>query len=191
MVITLILIGFLAGLVTGISPCILPVLPVIFAAGAASGLEDPIPGSTTPVAEGPTRSADERSGEGRRRRGPSRRGRGHRGPAPGRWRRRSGRVRRRRRPLAVVAGLVVSFAIVTLIGSWLLSALGLPQDLLRTIGLVVLGLVGLGLLVPAVGEWLERPFARLARGRSTVRGRRVRPGAEPGPGLRPRVRAPC
>ncbi len=65
----------------------------------------------------------------------------------------------------MVAGLVVSFAVFTLVGSWLLSALGLPQDLLRWIGLVVLGVVGLGLIVPAVGEWLERPFARLAGGR--------------------------
>ncbi len=40
MVIELILIGFLGGLVTGISPCILPVVPVIFAAGAASGLPE-------------------------------------------------------------------------------------------------------------------------------------------------------
>ncbi len=37
--IILVLIGFLGGLVTGISPCILPVLPVIFAAGAAGGLD--------------------------------------------------------------------------------------------------------------------------------------------------------
>ncbi len=48
----------------------------------------------------------------------------------------------RRRPLAVVAGLVLSFSVFTLLGSWLLSPLGLPQDLLRWIGLVVLGLVG-------------------------------------------------
>ncbi len=65
----------------------------------------------------------------------------------------------------MVGGLVLSFAVFTLLGSWLLSALDLPQDLLRWIGLVVLGLVGLGLIVPVVGEWLERPFARLARGR--------------------------
>ena len=164
MVITLILIGFLAGLVTGISPCILPVLPVIFAAGAASGLEDPIPGSTPPVAEGltgpptsdPVRVADVGVLAG------GAVATAVRPPAAGVGGR--AELRRHRRPLAVVAGLVVSFAVVTLIGSWLLSALGLPQDLLRTIGLVVLGLVGLGLLVPAVGEWLERPFARLARG---------------------------
>jgi len=34
---TLMLIGFLGGLITGISPCILPVLPVIFFSGAQSG----------------------------------------------------------------------------------------------------------------------------------------------------------
>ena len=34
---TLALIGFLGGLITGISPCILPVLPVIFFSGTQSG----------------------------------------------------------------------------------------------------------------------------------------------------------
>ena len=33
---TLIAIGFLGGLITGISPCILPVLPVIFFSGTQS-----------------------------------------------------------------------------------------------------------------------------------------------------------
>ena len=42
MIVLLLLVGFLGGLVTGISPCILPVLPVIFASGAASGLDEPL-----------------------------------------------------------------------------------------------------------------------------------------------------
>ena len=46
--IILVLIGFLGGLVTGISPCILPVLPVIFAAGAASGLDEEADGAVAP-----------------------------------------------------------------------------------------------------------------------------------------------
>ena len=78
--------------------------------------------------------------------------------------------RRRRRPFAVVGGLVLSFSVVTLIGSWLLSALGLPQDALRWIGLVVLGVVGLGLLFPALGDLLEIPFARLSRSRVHAHG---------------------
>ena len=34
---TLILIGLVGGLITGISPCVLPVLPVIFLSGGAQG----------------------------------------------------------------------------------------------------------------------------------------------------------
>jgi cytochrome c biogenesis protein CcdA/thiol-disulfide isomerase/thioredoxin len=71
------------------------------------------------------------------------------------------RARRRRRALLVVAGLVVSFCALTLAGSAILSALHLPQDLLRDAGLALLGLLGLGLLVPAVGNVIERPFARV------------------------------
>ena len=39
---TLVLIGFLGGLITGISPCILPVLPVIFFSGTqTAGTDQP------------------------------------------------------------------------------------------------------------------------------------------------------
>src|ERR1700722_11232553 len=37
LLLTLALIGFVGGLITGISPCILPVLPVIFLSGGAQG----------------------------------------------------------------------------------------------------------------------------------------------------------
>ncbi|KQV07584.1 cytochrome c biogenesis protein DipZ [Leifsonia sp. Root112D2] len=40
MYVTLALIGFLGGLITGISPCILPVLPVIFFSGGVEGARD-------------------------------------------------------------------------------------------------------------------------------------------------------
>jgi cytochrome c biogenesis protein CcdA/thiol-disulfide isomerase/thioredoxin len=116
----LIIIGFLGGLATGISPCIIPVVPVLFAAGTAPGGQ-----------------AD----------------RHH----PG-------------RSLAVVGGLVVSFSAFTLIGTSLLSLLGLPQDFLRDVGLAVLGVVALGLIVPPIGDILERPFVRLARGRQHTEG---------------------
>ncbi|HUY65854.1 MAG TPA: cytochrome c biogenesis protein DipZ [Acidimicrobiales bacterium] len=142
--ITLVFIGFVGGLVTGISPCILPVLPVIFATGAASGLPPAAGGAGGDTVElQPGEAGDARSAE--------------------EW-------RRRRRLLAVIGGLVLSFSVFTLIGSWLLSLLGLPQDALRWIGLVVLGVVGLGLVVPTVGDTLERPFARLASGRRPSEG---------------------
>jgi hypothetical protein len=40
------------------------------------------------------------------------------------------RAPRNRRPYAVVAGLVISFSFFTLLGVTLISALGLPQDIL-------------------------------------------------------------
>lgn len=46
---SLILIGFLGGLITGISPCILPVLPVIFLSGGAQSARTPIDGGAPTV----------------------------------------------------------------------------------------------------------------------------------------------
>jgi cytochrome c biogenesis protein CcdA/thiol-disulfide isomerase/thioredoxin len=154
-VIVLVLIGFLGGLVTGISPCILPVLPVIFAAGAASGIDEDVSAPRVPATvaatTGPTEAALPQRPDATGSTGAS----GELSPG--------GRLRHRR-PLSVVGGLVLSFSVFTLTGSWLLSALGLPQDALRWIGLIVLGVVGLGLIVPAVGDVLEIPFARIGRG---------------------------
>ena len=201
--VVLILIGFLGGLVAGISPCILPVLPVIFAAGASAGIEDddgagtpepasesesasasasasasgPVPepalaaaratggaptgaGTTTPM-DGAVGTATPMDGAVGTETVPGPPAGGNVAVVP----RPRGRAVRSRRPFAVVGGLVLSFAVFTLIGSWLLSLLGLPQDFLRWVGLFVLGVVGLGLIVPAVGDVLERPFARLAGGR--------------------------
>ena len=103
--------GLLAGLITGVSPCVLPVLPVIFFAGEA----------------GAEASA----------------------------------TRRTARSTATVAGLAVSFAAFTLLGSALLSALHLPAGSLRWCALVILLLVGLGLFFPRVEDLLQRPFRRI------------------------------
>ena len=101
-------VAFVAGIVTAISPCVLPVLPIVFAGGASGG---------------------------------------------------------RRRPYAVVAGLVASFTVFTLVATALLSALGLPDDLLRNIAIAVVLIVGLSLLVPQLGTLVERPFQALGRHR--------------------------
>ena len=113
---TLLVVGLVAGLITSISPCVLPVLPVVLAAGSSR-----------------LAGADGRAGGGR-------------------W-----------RPIGVVVGLVLSFSLSTLLGSVVLSALGLPLDLLRNAGIVVLVVVGLSLVVPKIGGLLERPLARLPR----------------------------
>jgi cytochrome c biogenesis protein CcdA len=73
------------------------------------------------------------------------------------------------RPLAVVAGLVVSFSLVVLAGSEILSLLHLPQDSLRDAGIVLLVVVGVGYLIPSAGALIERPFARLGARRPSDR----------------------
>ncbi|HXL88903.1 MAG TPA: cytochrome c biogenesis protein DipZ [Streptosporangiaceae bacterium] len=113
----LVLIGIVAGFLAGISPCILPVLPVVLVAGASSPA-----GTETP--QGPPRAGLARS-------------------------------------LAVIGGLVLSFSIIVLAGSEILSLLHLPQDALRDAGIALLAVVGLGYLIPPLGRLLERPFARV------------------------------
>ena len=49
------------------------------------------------------------------------------------------------RPYRVIGGLVLSFSVVTLLGSALLSVLHLPQDAIRWVALVALVAIGIGL----------------------------------------------
>jgi cytochrome c biogenesis protein CcdA/thiol-disulfide isomerase/thioredoxin len=100
----LLVIGLLAGIVTAISPCVLPVLPVLLAGGASG-----------------------------------------------------------RKPLRIVAGLVVSFSVFTLFASWLLRQLGLPQDLLRNLAIALLFVMAVVLLLPQAGLLLERSLAFFSR----------------------------
>ena len=78
---TLVVVGLLAGLITSLSPCILPVLPIVLAAGMTA---QPEAGADAEAAAVPYRT-------------------------------------RIRRPVPVVAGLVVSFSLATLFGSIVLS----------------------------------------------------------------------
>src|SRR6267142_37272 len=100
----LLVIGLLAGIVTAISPCVLPVLPVLLAGGASG-----------------------------------------------------------RKPLRIVAGLVVSFSVFTLFASWLLRQLGLPQDLLRNLAIALLFVMAVVLVLPQAALLLERSLAFFSR----------------------------
>ncbi|MDT0158489.1 cytochrome c biogenesis protein DipZ [Microbacterium sp. ARD32] len=120
----LILIGLLGGLITGISPCILPVLPVIFLTGGAQSAR--FEGQVAPAS---------------------------------RW-----------RPYLVIAGLMLSFSAVTLLGSLALGLLNLPQDIIRWVGIAVLMIVGVALLVPRLEQLLEKPFQLLPRHEVSNRG---------------------
>jgi cytochrome c biogenesis protein CcdA/thiol-disulfide isomerase/thioredoxin len=105
----LLVVAFLGGLITGLSPCIVPVLPVVVAGGSAG-----------------TSKA---------------------------------------RPYLIIGGLVVSFSLTELVGSTVLSAIGLPQNFLFWLGIGLLLLLAIGLMVTVIGEWIERPFARLGSSR--------------------------
>jgi cytochrome c biogenesis protein CcdA/thiol-disulfide isomerase/thioredoxin len=105
-VLVLIGIGLVAGFVTAISPCVLPVLPILFAGGATGS---------------------------------------------------------RRRPVAIIAGLVLSFSAFTLGGVWLLDQLGLPKDLLRDVAIAMLFLVAAILIYPPLGDLVQRPLYRIAK----------------------------
>ncbi|HET6152863.1 MAG TPA: cytochrome c biogenesis protein CcdA, partial [Marmoricola sp.] len=145
--ITLGLIGLTGGLIAGISPCILPVLPIIF---MSSGATAPIAPATAPVPVGVVgAAADEIDPTG---------GRVAIAvpPAPP--------TGRDLTPFLVVAGLATSFSIFTLLGTLILNALPLPSDIIRWAGLVVLVLLGIGMIVPAVERIIERPFARFSAG---------------------------
>ncbi|MCR2185641.1 hypothetical protein NSX52_24085, partial [Salmonella enterica] len=70
---------------------------------------------------------------------------------------------KRSRPYFVIAGLVLSFTLVTLAGSLLLGLLNLPQDIIRWVGIAVLVVIGVGLIVPRFQHILERPFQRFGQ----------------------------
>src|ERR1700722_4792035 len=111
--VVLVVVGVVAGFLAGISPCILPVLPVILVAGATG-----------------SNAAGERAA----------------GDVPAKI----GIAR----PVAVVAGLALSFSVLILAGSEIISLLHLPEDSLRDAGIALLILVGLGYLIPPLGALL-------------------------------------
>src|SRR5918995_5080818 len=76
----------------------------------------------------------------------------------------------RRRPLGVVMGLVLSFTFATVALVYVLSALGLPDNLFRSLAIAVLAAAGVALIVPRLAARVEAALARLAR-RPPARGR--------------------
>ncbi len=68
----------------------------------------------------------------------------------------------RRKPLGVVAGLVVSFTFALFALVYVIDALGLPNDLLRNIAIVVLAGFGFILLVPSLAARVEGYASRFS-----------------------------
>lgn len=76
----------------------------------------------------------------------------------------------RRRPLGVVTGLALSFTFATVALVYVIDALGLPDDIARTIAVVVLLGFGISLLVPPVGDRIEAWASRIAPAPARSRG---------------------
>jgi cytochrome c biogenesis protein CcdA/thiol-disulfide isomerase/thioredoxin len=68
----------------------------------------------------------------------------------------------RRRPLGIVVGLAVSFTLAVVVLAYVISALGLPNDFLRKLAIVVLLGFGVVLIVPALSVRVEGWMSRLA-----------------------------
>jgi cytochrome c biogenesis protein CcdA/thiol-disulfide isomerase/thioredoxin len=69
----------------------------------------------------------------------------------------------RRRPLAIVLGLSLTFLLSIIGGGELLRHLGLGGTTLRNLGIAVLLIAGVAAIVPSIAERLERPLAALSR----------------------------
>jgi cytochrome c biogenesis protein CcdA/thiol-disulfide isomerase/thioredoxin len=69
----------------------------------------------------------------------------------------------RRRPIAIVLGLSVTFLLSIVGGGELLRHVGLGGDTLRDFGIAVLVVAGVAALAPGVADRLERPLAALSR----------------------------
>jgi cytochrome c biogenesis protein CcdA/thiol-disulfide isomerase/thioredoxin len=67
----------------------------------------------------------------------------------------------KRRPLGIVTGLAISFTFVTVAFVYVISWLGLPDDLLRNIAIVGLIAFGIALAVPPIGDRLEAWISRI------------------------------
>jgi cytochrome c biogenesis protein CcdA/thiol-disulfide isomerase/thioredoxin len=68
----------------------------------------------------------------------------------------------RRRPLGIVVGLALSFTFATVGLVYVISALGLPGDLLRKLAIVVLLGFGLTLMIPPLAARVEAWLSRFA-----------------------------
>jgi cytochrome c biogenesis protein CcdA/thiol-disulfide isomerase/thioredoxin len=77
----------------------------------------------------------------------------------------------RRRPLGIVAGLAVSFTFATVALVYVISALGLPNDLLRKLAIVVLLGFGIVLLIPSLAARLEAWISQFASRAGVARAR--------------------
>ena len=102
--IILVLFAFIAGIVTILSPCILPILPIVLAGSVG----------------------------------------GH------------------KRPLGIVTGFVLSFTFFTLFLAVIVRSFGISADALRLVSVIIIGLFGIALVLPAAQKISEILFSKLS-----------------------------
>lgn len=70
----------------------------------------------------------------------------------------------RRRPLGVATGITLSFTFAVVAAVYVIDALGLPDDFLRVLAIVVMAGFGAALIAPRISAamegWLSRRFSR-------------------------------
>lgn len=103
--ILLITFAFIAGIVTILSPCILPILPIVLSGGLTND---------------------------------------------------------KKRPIGIILGFIISFTFFTLFLSSIVGLLGIPADTLRISSILIVGLFGLGLMLPQMQKKLESVFSKLS-----------------------------
>jgi len=69
----------------------------------------------------------------------------------------------RRRPLGIAIGLVATYTVAVVALATVIDGVGLAGGTVRTLAVIVIGLFGLALLWPRLGEVVERPLYRLSR----------------------------
>ncbi len=77
----------------------------------------------------------------------------------------------RRRPLGIVAGLAVSFTFATVAAVYAISALGLPDDFLRKLAIVILIGFGVTLMIPPLAARLEAWISQFASRAGVAKGK--------------------
>ncbi len=152
------LVGLLGGFITGISPCILPVLPVIFFAGGAQGArmdsretasQTTIKGLNLSPRSLAIHSSAANSPQMVAEKMPTLQ---TRTKTISTW-----------RPYMVVLGLVTSFTTMTLLVSTIVNLVGLPADVFHWAGIILLAIIGLAMIFPRLMSVLEKPFALFAK----------------------------
>ncbi len=89
----------------------------------------------------------------------------------------------RRRPLGIVTGLTLAFTFAAVALVYVIDALGLPDDIQRTVAIVVLLGFGIALMVPPVGNRIEAAISRRVGAPSVRRGEGFGSGMVLGAGL--------